>query len=421
MCANFRVSRFDSLSDGWVGTISRSFVKASFKLCVLCLSRTLAEKHNKYKNCCIIFLDFTLISLRVELVLWQRLAAAYLWSGLARACTAWPGVGRAPAAAGVAPLPRGWALGPGAASQAEAVRRGEAGVQRLRAVWWAQLREAEGGELYCPGQPWLWGLWLWLEIVECGEQRPEMIVIRVQIIMRLGGVRGRGQLVVLGEAPEQGAAGRLAWAAVKWAVWAGQRVLLEFFFDWNVCGPKSVQHGEGLLCLWGVLWKVAIRFWAEIFSRVSVIHDMNVSGFCAIRSEPGLNVYTGTWVWLTRRQGRGERWRGLQRADRFVCDVFCWEICFTDECLVMVMLMTLLLWWSQNSLTEVRRPQGPALVWAQLLLSLSPDTGARLRLWPARAGAGSGPGPAPAWSPGGAGRHRQPRGAGTGLGRSREI
>ena len=49
MCANFSVSRFDSLSDGWVGTISRSFMKASFKLCVLCLSRTFAEKHHKVK------------------------------------------------------------------------------------------------------------------------------------------------------------------------------------------------------------------------------------------------------------------------------------------------------------------------------------------------------------------------------------
>ena len=47
MWANFNVSRFDSLSDGWVGTISRNFEKASFKLCVLCLSRTFAETNNR--------------------------------------------------------------------------------------------------------------------------------------------------------------------------------------------------------------------------------------------------------------------------------------------------------------------------------------------------------------------------------------
>lgn len=42
LLASFRVWIFDSLSEGRVGTISRSFPKASFRLCVRCLSRTLA-------------------------------------------------------------------------------------------------------------------------------------------------------------------------------------------------------------------------------------------------------------------------------------------------------------------------------------------------------------------------------------------
>ena len=42
MLASLRVSRFDNLSEGWVGTISRSLPNASFKLWVLCLSLTFA-------------------------------------------------------------------------------------------------------------------------------------------------------------------------------------------------------------------------------------------------------------------------------------------------------------------------------------------------------------------------------------------
>ena len=46
MCANFNVSLLDNLSDGLVGTIWRSLENASFRLCVLCLSRTFAAKEN---------------------------------------------------------------------------------------------------------------------------------------------------------------------------------------------------------------------------------------------------------------------------------------------------------------------------------------------------------------------------------------
>ena len=66
-------------------------------------------------------------------------------------------------------------------------------------------------------------------------------------------------------------------------------------------------------------------------------------------------------------------------------------------------------WWSQNSLTEVRRPQGPALVWAPLSVSSHRDPAPALAslgrrwLWPR-------PGTS-AWSESGAGSHRQTRGA----------
>ena len=44
ICASFKVSLLDNLSEGWVGTMSRNFVKASLRLCVLSLSRLFAEK-----------------------------------------------------------------------------------------------------------------------------------------------------------------------------------------------------------------------------------------------------------------------------------------------------------------------------------------------------------------------------------------
>ena len=70
---------------------------------------------------------------------------------------------RAPAAAGVGPLPGGCALTSGRSSKA--VRR-EAGERRLGAVRGAQLGDGDCGELEEPGHPGLRRLWLWLEVVE---------------------------------------------------------------------------------------------------------------------------------------------------------------------------------------------------------------------------------------------------------------
>ena len=81
MCANFNVSRFDSLSEGFVGTIPRNFVNASLRLWVLCLSRTLAAIRwfNKYTD---INNDFTFISLFVQFILTERLSSTNLGSGV---------------------------------------------------------------------------------------------------------------------------------------------------------------------------------------------------------------------------------------------------------------------------------------------------------------------------------------------------
>ena len=113
-----------------------------------------------------------------------------------------------------------------------------------------------------------------------------------------------------------------------------------------------------------------------------VFHVMNVIWFLRDQVRAGLNVYTGTWVWPDKRQGRGESWRGLGRlqADsyRFVSDIFRSEICHwwmtvDDEVSdVGCLLVTRLTHWGQEA-TQTRSR-------LSAVLPLSPDTGLRLRL-----------------------------------------
>ncbi len=139
--------------------------------------------------------------------------------------------------------------------------------------------------------------------------------------------------------------------------------------------------------------EVQLWFWMEIVSRVSVIHVLNVVWFVRgqVRARAECLHWDLSWVWPGRERGEREarddnNYQDSEIIGRFVCD--------SSALRFLVMLSMMSVHWSQDSLTEVRRPQRPDLVWAQFLssLSLSPDPGPGPRRL-AAAGSGSGPGP----------------------------